>query len=262
MAMDLALKRPSAPEPACQKRRRISLQEVEDELSSAGLAQPALSLLHGSTLGMKRELEADITDRAEASVAKRFRPCSELLPCEIADAGAGASHSRAIVPFRGAQMCSSGKNYRIAYSNRPDIRALCGRTSTGTIAVNPDGVAFVLTESGIMLAQFPQGWQPRVVLADGRIVEVTVFALDRKGTVYIWSQDGQFVAEMQAARLLQDGSMTEEPPVKLLSMKDAGGCDVKALLHDLVCSPLTPSTNVPDSDTETEWIGDCAMETD
>lgn len=261
--MEMALKRPASPEPVCQKRRRMSVQEVEDELNRAGMAQPAMSFVQSSNLRRKRAIDTDVP---QCEIAKRSRPCSQLLPIKLGSGAGDVTLSRDIVPYHGAQTLSFGDGSPITCSKLFRPWNLCVPNHATTIAVSPDGVAFVdasfaFTDQKLLFAQFPKGWRPIIVLANGRTVEVSVFAMDRKGTVYIWSQDGQFMAEIAATRLLQDGSVAEDPPVKLLSMRDTASDGLQAVLRSCGISPLTPSTDIPDSDAE-ECMTECAMETD
>eukprot|EP00928_Gymnodinium_smaydae_P072605 TRINITY_DN55942_c0_g1_i1.p1 TRINITY_DN55942_c0_g1~~TRINITY_DN55942_c0_g1_i1.p1 ORF type:complete len:258 (+),score=31.53 TRINITY_DN55942_c0_g1_i1:57-776(+) len=237
--MVLALKRPFSVElqesemPALQKKRRMSVAEVEDALEMSGLSQPAMALLHapcgegGDSDCRKRGFLAD--SDPDAPWLKRQRPCSEDLPVQI---DSHTSDTRAIVPI-----------------SRRTAFGMGGPFEPVRIAVHPTGVAFVLSDHGFMVAEFTEGSRPIICLANGSTIEIGMFALDNKGKAYIWSTDGHLLAEVPACKRIANAPRADEVSVQLLSKPSLGEA-----------CPFTPSTIFAETDMEDNGhIEDCDM---
>jgi hypothetical protein len=194
-----------ASEPAIAKRRRISIEEVEQELNAVGLSQPALSQLNVVVNGNARELRKRgqaFTDEKVALSFKRPRTCSQLLPLQTSDLGNVPSISVSAISL---------------FAPPAPITTQLGPAATSAIVPVSRGhkIMFEAAEN-VFQAELPKALRPVLTLPRcERFVEVARVALDSRGVAYVWSEEGELLASMPPVQK-QDVHHNADVQIKLL----------------------------------------------
>lgn len=173
------------------KRRRFSLEEVDDGLCARGLDQPILAMLQ-TAAAQKRPASSGqeaITGDEAAAMKRRRRTTLDALPqgmpgtCDL-----GASPlSWAIAPYRPPG--NFGKALR-----RP----------ARSLAVDPLGIVFVVADPGFFWAEMPVGTRPLIRLNDESVAEIAKVAVSFDGTAYLLSDKDQLLTVVPASMCLED----------------------------------------------------------
>lgn len=223
-----------------QKRRRLSVSEVESELQAVGLCQPALSLVRSSENevqdpGRPMIKRTFVGVDVSTSIDKRRRVCLHREPSHIDITQLAGD---AIVPASVGGGCSI-------------LPPRCN-TGSATIAVDPEGIAFVMGPNGLLIAELPDHLRPVLTLTG---VRAKTLAIDFTGTAYFLSEENELLSVVRAVPSIKDNSETE---VQLLtpSCTSSSSCgtfggkhmsDICYVKVEEVDDSFSPSTDVPSS---------------
>mmetsp|Transcript_59908 Transcript_59908/g.104802 ORF Transcript_59908/g.104802 Transcript_59908/m.104802 type:complete len:302 (-) Transcript_59908:208-1113(-) len=279
------------------KRRRITLQDVENELRVAGLCQPALSLFKSSEqdvslaapnlVSLKRSREEDPAAPAwldaqplakmegvvqQPELEKRRRLCSQLEPLyttEVvveplcaAEIQTCISPERALVPYSVGSSCIGPATRVVVGDYSPVIpRPIEGLT---TITVDPLGLTFIVG-NGYLIAELPASRRPACSWSGE---EASKIVLDSTGKAIFLSDEGQILASIPAIRQLENAydCSSKNLTVQMLSAnheKDGGPLAICVSEENKVAAgeeALSPSTDVPSPSAED--IEEDGMDTD
>jgi len=178
------------------KRRRFSLEEVEEGLCAKGLDQPILSMLKSSSAQKRPASLNGVGDEAAPLLMKRRRRAAapamllQGMPGATCDAAASPL-SWAITPYRSPG--SFGRTLR-----RP----------ARSLAVDPLGIVFIISDPGFFWAEMPVGTRPQIKLADDSIAEIAKVAITFDGTAYLLSEKDQLLTVVPASACLEDCKKT------------------------------------------------------
>jgi len=239
-------------DPPQTKRRRISLDEVENELRAAGLSQPALSFIH--ELGQCTEsdekhgtilLKRTQAEPEQQDTTKRRRVCLGSVPVLLPKAHVTRAESLAIVPYHRYPPCRSegmGSQRRLQLRLASELTRL---------AVDPAGVIFEVFQPGLLMAELPSYWQP-LISYNGNIARITKVALDSKGTAYFLSAAGEVLMSLSAVKYLEGEYREDDLKLVYLDEKE---------LEARIGEDFSPSTSVPSPSMEDATDDDTAVET-
>lgn len=208
------------------KRRRISVEEVENHLWAANLSQPALSLLYGP-----RKEESDMLQEAfhkrertephEIAHAKRRRlyvnalapsVARSALPAMVEDTQTGSKLFCIIEPY-----CHSGGGGNLVLHDGSRCRQVHLPDPREKIASCTD---FAPSSQGLLIAKIPSLWQPTVNLPNGHSVTVAEMSIDWQGTVRLLSREGKLLAEVPATRRIEDASCADVVKIYLHGVRE------------------------------------------
>lgn len=241
------------------KRRRISLNEVENELRAAGLSQPALSFLQDLPTSdcanedmkmSKRPLDGTEDFRA----MKRHRACSHCVPGLVTSSApmvgqTDDAHFLAVVPYR-CPMPNGMPSSILPCSSEDDMLHLRLSNGLKQFAVDPLGVVFEVYERGYLLAKLPIDWRP-IVTSANRLAKVCTIALDPKGTAYLLSETGELLLTVSAVRYLEGCSCKEELKLEFFDTKVGVGAPLSPA-STFAASPSVEDTTEDDADMD--WV--------
>lgn len=230
---------------APQKRRRLSISEVEGELQRNGVCQPFLSEL--------RKLEDEVQDSARLSkraLTAEGHGANNEKRRRVSSSSSCASHTTAdIVQHAGGAI--------VPYSASRRCPIPPPRSSSSRIAVDPEGIAFVMSPNGLLIAELPPHIRC-VITAMG--VRAKALCIDSNGTAYFLSEENTFVPIMHAVRSIKE-SQDEAARIQLLnpgaSSSTLSQKRMPEICHVTVEEVDDSSTDIPSSE-----CGDADMETD
>mmetsp|Transcript_20849 Transcript_20849/g.48329 ORF Transcript_20849/g.48329 Transcript_20849/m.48329 type:complete len:290 (-) Transcript_20849:50-919(-) len=212
------------PEEIVKRRRVVTAAEVEQGLEEAGLFQPALAALRGT----KRSLSSSCGQPSQVPQIECVKRA-----CRQAEASGSSSSSGR------KRICTkrSEQSERVPLWRDPALRhdpwvssafveanlnqALVPTTPLKImkpphrIAVDPAGIAFIVSEQGFLLAELPSCWRPTVSVGH-RVVALAKVAIDAKGTAYLFGADGELLTTIQAVRCLQDSNSIDNLKIQLV----------------------------------------------
>jgi hypothetical protein len=257
------------PEPDTAKRRRISIEEMQNELDVAGLCQPALSQLDHAVNGRACEVRKRFQELADEQVPVSWKrqKTSLQMPVGMNDSANMASIS-----------CGTS---RLAVVPMPMNANLVSATTSAIVPYKQPlswkhRIMFEPSES-VFKAELAKEFRPVMTLPCGRSVVLAKAAVDIRGVVSLWSEDGELVASIppiqkQGARqnngvqiqLLGETDCTNgttgycatcttyRDEQELSSVQYADGDCAWEHMKIEELEEFSPSTEVPDSDMDTD----------
>jgi hypothetical protein len=128
--------------------------------------------------------------------------------------------------------------------------------------VDPRGTAFVITESGYLLAELPACWRPRITLAGNRHVQIAKVAIDAAGTAYLFSDEGLPLTSVPAVSLSYVDYKGDAVKIQILDQKPSQTQHSCWMSEGLLINEdqLKPSTTVPSPSTEVDDEFDVSMD--
>lgn len=246
------------------KRRRIGCHEVNNELCAAGLSQPALSLIcsldrsyiseadanpapkrlwkeNDEPVWNERSLKRTAMEQHQYTAQKRHRGGAQPLPVSMSNSTSTVS-CREIVPYN--QPLSISHNGVDIVWQQPLTSKL------PKIAVDPSGIAFMISDSGVLLADIPPSF--RLTITNGVAqAEAAKIAIDANGTAYLLSEAGELLISMSAVKSVHGGLEVQVDKMKMLG--DEGklartGSTVK--IEEIETEVFSPVTTAPPNSAE------------
>mmetsp|Transcript_105780 Transcript_105780/g.183869 ORF Transcript_105780/g.183869 Transcript_105780/m.183869 type:complete len:250 (+) Transcript_105780:86-835(+) len=230
---------------APQKRRRLSISDVESELHRNGLCQPFLSelrTLDHEVQASARSKRALMAEEHGANNDKRRRVSSSLCESDIM-ADTVQQAGGVIMPYSASRR----------YARWPPRSS----SSRNPIAVDPEGIAFVMSPNGLLIAELPPHIRC-VITAMG--VRAKALCIDSSGTAYFLSEENTFVPIMHAVRSIKE---THDDAARIQFLNSGSSSSspnhkcVPEICHVTVEEVDDSSTDIPSSE-----CGDADMDTD
>mmetsp|Transcript_30122 Transcript_30122/g.54951 ORF Transcript_30122/g.54951 Transcript_30122/m.54951 type:complete len:285 (-) Transcript_30122:66-920(-) len=200
------------------KRRRIfSAAEVEQGLREANLFQPVLGALRGAKRALSEPHAGVVLEEphSEANTVQRTkRACRQRLGHSTS--ASSSSELMTLTPNlgRAAWLTNALVEANLNQSLVP-ATPLRIMKPPHRIAVDPAGIAFIVSEHGFLMAELPSCWQPTVSLGD-RVVSLAKVAIDSKGTAYLFGANGELLTTIAAVRCLEDRNAMTDLRIRLL----------------------------------------------
>jgi len=206
------------------KRRRIfTAAEVEQGLREAGLVQPALAALRGAKRRALTDSRDDVLQKdSEADKARSSkRACRQRLGHSTS--ACSSNELMTVVPNvgRAAWLTNALLEANLNQSLIPST-PLRIMKPPHRIAVDPAGIAFIVSEHGFLMAELPTCWQPTVSLGN-RVVSLAKVAIDSKGTAYLFGANGELLTTIAAVRCLEDRHAMTDLRIRLLGGEQSQG---------------------------------------
>lgn len=199
-----------------KKRRRIPLEQVVQELSHAGLTQPALSFVQEVDKRRRVSLPAlpdrpkrDAQDLVSCDAMKRRRiwtPSGQVPVLKVPEVQ--ESMQTQLLPFRSDPMSQVTQGGSSLGPSTVQL-LLSGATGLRQVTIDSHGIMFEVYDQGFMLTELPRGWQP-IVNSSGRLARVAKVALDSKGTAYFLSETGELLMMVSAVKYLERPCAAQE----------------------------------------------------
>lgn len=206
-----------------KKRRRIPLEQVVQELSHAGLAQPALSFVQEVDKRRRVALPAlperpkrDAQDLVSCDAMKRRRIWTgggQVPVLKVPEKQESSMQTGRLLPVRSdLSQVTQGSGSSLGPSTVQLL--LSGATGLRQVTIDSKGIMFEVYDQGFMLTELPRGWQP-IVNSSGRLARVAKVALDSKGTAYFLSETGELLMMVSAVKYLERPSSAAQEEIKL-----------------------------------------------